>query len=60
MQEAVQKPFEAKQLAGRQRLMDLLSRIMIRAAKTDLLTIPPLFTKARHPSSHGVGETGAK
>lgn len=39
------KPFEAKRPEGRQRLLELLSRIMIRAAKSDLFTIPPLLTK---------------
>ena len=43
MQEAVQKPFEARQPAGKRRLMDLLSRTMIRAAKKDLRMIPPLM-----------------
>lgn len=44
-QEAVQKPFEAKQPIGRERLLELLSRIMIRAAKADLISIPPLYSK---------------
>lgn len=46
VQDAVQKPFEARQRAGRVRLMALLSRIMIRAAKSDLVTIPPCYHKA--------------
>lgn len=46
VQEAVQKPFEAKQALGMIRLKQLLGRIMIRAAKSDLVTIPPLFSKA--------------
>ena len=33
------------QTAGRVRLMALLSRIMIRAAKSDLVTIPPCHHK---------------
>ncbi|KAL3136547.1 hypothetical protein ABBQ38_005794 [Trebouxia sp. C0009 RCD-2024] len=37
-EDAVQKPFEARQRAGRVRLMALLGRIMIRAAKSDLVT----------------------
>ena len=41
----MQKPFEAKQPSGLRRLMDLLSRTMIRAAKKDLVTIPPLYYK---------------
>ena len=45
VQDAVQKPFEAKQPEGRARLKSLLARIMIRAAKSDLVTIPPLFSK---------------
>ncbi|KAL0035614.1 hypothetical protein WJX79_002795 [Trebouxia sp. C0005] len=44
-EDAVQKPFEARQRAGRERLMALLSRIMIRAAKSDLVTIPPCHHK---------------
>ncbi|KAL0025980.1 hypothetical protein WJX77_010392 [Trebouxia sp. C0004] len=44
-EDAVQKPFEARQRAGRERLMTLLSRIMIRAAKSDLVTIPPCHHK---------------
>ena len=44
-QDAVQKPFEARQRAGRERLMALLSRIMIRAAKSDLVTIPACHHK---------------
>lgn len=47
LQEAVQKPFEAKQPSGLKRLMDLLSRTMIRAAKKDLVTIPPLYYKVK-------------
>ncbi|KAL0050649.1 hypothetical protein WJX82_004168 [Trebouxia sp. C0006] len=44
-EDAVQRPFEARQRAGRERLMALLSRIMIRAAKSDLVTIPPCHHK---------------
>ena len=43
----MQKPFEAKQPAGLKRLMALLSRTMIRAAKKDLVSIPPLYYKVR-------------
>ena len=49
LQDAVQKPFEARQRAGRVRLMALLSRIMIRAAKSDLVTIPPCHHKVCCP-----------
>ena len=45
LQEAIQKPFEARQGAGRWRLMHLLRQVMIRAAKSDLITIPPCHTK---------------
>lgn len=45
VQDAVQKPFEAGQEAGRVRLMALLKHIMIRAAKSDLVTIPPCHHK---------------
>ena len=45
VQDAVQKPFEAGQEAGRVRLMALLKHIMIRAAKSDLVTIPPCHYK---------------
>lgn len=41
----MQKPFEAGQRAGRVRLMALLKHIMIRAAKADLVTIPPCHHK---------------
>lgn len=47
MQDAVQKPFELKKRVGRARLMALLSRIMIRASKDDLITIPPCYSKVR-------------
>ena len=45
----MQRPFEAKQPSGLKRLMDLLCRTMIRAAKKDLVTIPPLYYKVRKP-----------
>lgn len=45
LQEAIQKPFEARQGAGRWRLMHLLRQVMIRAAKSDLITIPPCHAK---------------
>ena len=42
----MQRPFEARSEAARARLMALLQATMIRAAKSKLLTIPPLHTKA--------------
>ena len=57
LQDAVQKPFEARQRAGRERLMALLGRIMIRAAKSDLVTIPPCHHKVNLPSYAEAHET---
>lgn len=41
MQEAIQKPFNAGRAVGRERLMRLLRALMIRAAKSDIRSIPP-------------------
>ncbi len=57
VQEAVQKPFDAGRVAGRERLMHLLRALMIRSAKADLRTIPPCRRQvvrrdSRHLSIH--------
>ncbi|KAK9807648.1 hypothetical protein WJX72_005276 [[Myrmecia] bisecta] len=47
-EEAIQRPFEARQWSGRERLLRLLNTIMIRAVKADLVTIPPRFQKVTY------------
>jgi hypothetical protein len=47
LQEAVQKPFEAGQAEGRERLMVLLRHVMMRASKEDLLTMVKCIRKVR-------------
>ncbi len=49
-QDAVQRPFEAHQAAGRLRLVDLLKHTTIRASKDDLITLTKCFRKVQLPS----------
>ena len=49
MQEAVQRPFEAHQIDGRVRLVDLLRHTTIRASKDDLITMTKCFRKVCIP-----------
>jgi hypothetical protein len=45
VQDAVQRPFEAHQIDGRMRLVDLLRHTTIRASKDDLITMTKCFRK---------------
>lgn len=42
MQECIQRPFEAKSPEAQGRLVQLLQTIMVRAAKSQLRSLPPL------------------
>ena len=47
-QEAIQKPFEARDLGARTRLITLLKRLTIRASKVDLIMLVKCHRKASH------------
>ena len=55
VQDAVQRPFEAHQIDGRMRLVDLLRHTTIRASKDDLITMTKCFRKVcLHLQSGGI------
>jgi len=50
----VQRPLEARVPWGRAQLMRLLRRVMIRASKADLVTLPPCHRRVRRGAKGGV------
>ncbi len=49
----MQRPLEARQPWGRRQLMALLRRVMIRASKADLVTLPPCHRQVRGDGGAG-------
>ena len=47
LQERIQRPFEAKVWEARARLVQLLQSVMVRAAKSQLRSLPPLNRSVR-------------